>query len=209
MRFFIFFTFLYLLIGSSEAFLFVITPLKGLTSRRSRFEVMMSRSRGPGGEFPCFTAVPPSTPSDLVSIEAMLRMLERKEEREDFEAQQKGYGSTNHRANVRLFDKHEDYEPEVTLYRDQAAWCPYCQKVWLQLETKKIPYKIIKIPLRCYGDKPESFMRVNPSGSLPVATIKGMTISESNDIMYTLEREFPDHCPLIPQRPIRRRGCML
>ena len=52
-------------------------------------------------------------------------------------------------------------------------------------------------------------MRVNPSGGLPVATIKGMTISESNDIMYTLEREYPDHCPLIPQEANQRRGCIL
>ncbi len=41
--------------------------------------------------------------------------------------------------------------------RDSAAWCPYCQKVWLQLEEKEIPYVIEKINMRCYGDKPAAY----------------------------------------------------
>ena len=36
----------------------------------------------------------------------------------------------------------EGFQPEVTLYRDTAGWCPYCQKVWLLLEEKQIPYKV-------------------------------------------------------------------
>jgi glutathione S-transferase len=39
-------------------------------------------------------------------------------------------------------------EPRVKLYRDHAAWCPYCHKVVLQLEEKKIPYIIEKINMR-------------------------------------------------------------
>ena len=42
-------------------------------------------------------------------------------------------------------------EPRVKLYRDHAAWCPYCHKVVLQLEEKRIPYVIEKINMRCYG----------------------------------------------------------
>ena len=75
--------------------------------------------------------------------------------------------------------------------------------MWLQLEEKRIPYRVEKINLRCYGDKPASFFQINPSGGLPVATIKGRTISESNDIMMELERQFPHHKPLIPSDQIR------
>lgn len=52
--------------------------------------------------------------------------------------------------------------------------------------------------IRCYGDKPASFMRVSRTGGLPVATIKGTTISESNDIINLLEKAFPEHNPLWP-----------
>lgn len=40
--------------------------------------------------------------------------------------------------------------------------------MWLQLEEKRIPYTIEKINMRCYGDKPASFMAKVPRGLLPV-----------------------------------------
>jgi glutathione S-transferase len=52
--------------------------------------------------------------------------------------------------------------------------------------------------MRCYGDKPRSFMQINPSGGIPVAVIKGKTIAESNDIMQELEDKYPNHNPLLP-----------
>lgn len=86
----------------------------------------------------------------------------------------------------------------VKLYRDHAAWCPYCQKVWLQLEEKRIPYTIEKINMRCYGDKPASFLSKVPSGLLPVLEIDGRVVTESSVIMHLLEDTFPDHKPLMP-----------
>jgi len=86
----------------------------------------------------------------------------------------------------------------VKLYRDHAAWCPYCQKVWLQLEEKRIPYVMEKINMRCYGDKPPSFLRQVPSGLLPVLELDGRVVTESSVIMALLEEAFPDHTPLMP-----------
>lgn len=43
----------------------------------------------------------------------------------------------------------------------------------MQLEEKQIPYTIEKINMRCYGDKPESFYDICPSGLLPVVEFKG------------------------------------
>jgi hypothetical protein len=40
----------------------------------------------------------------------------------------------------------------------KQACVPAGQKVWLQLEEKRIPYTIEKINMRCYGDKPPSFL---------------------------------------------------
>jgi thiol-disulfide isomerase/thioredoxin len=38
----------------------------------------------------------------------------------------------------RTFKKGVIGEPRVKLYRDHATWCPYCHKIVLQLEEKKI-----------------------------------------------------------------------
>ena len=85
----------------------------------------------------------------------------------------------------------------MILYRDKAAWCPYCEKVWLHLEEKRVPYRVEKVNMRCYGDKPDWFMRMQPSGGIPVAKIDGRVITESNDIMQTLEEVFPQN-PMLP-----------
>ena len=37
----------------------------------------------------------------------------------------------NAMASVRVFEKTEEEANRVTLYRDSAAWCPYCHKVGL------------------------------------------------------------------------------
>ena len=75
-------------------------------------------------------------------------------------------GPTNAQATLRLFG-HTEEEVLVTLYRDHHAWCPYCQKVWLWLEFKRIPYRIRKVTMRCYGSKEPWFLDVVPSGMLP------------------------------------------
>ena len=58
----------------------------------------------------------------------------------------------------------------LAINRDHAAWCPYCQKVWIQLEEKQIPYVIEKINMRCYGDKPADYVAKVRAGNVQVLT---------------------------------------
>lgn len=64
-------------------------------------------------------------------------------------------GPTSSQSLLRLFGS--TGEPRVKLYRDRAAWCPYCHKVWLLLEEKRIPYKVEWINMRYVGDECLSF----------------------------------------------------
>lgn len=79
-----------------------------------------------------------------------------------------------------------------------AVRCPYCQKVWLQLELKQIPFRVEKINMRSYGDKPTWFLQKVRGGLLPAIELDGNFITESLTIMQILDREFPDGPPMIP-----------
>jgi glutathione S-transferase len=98
-------------------------------------------------------------------------------------------GLTNAQARLRLFGKTEA-DVRVTLYRDNHAWCPYCQKIWLWLEEKQIPYRIEKVTMFCYGEKELWYKRKVPSGMLPALELDGRIITESDDILIALERVF-------------------
>jgi glutathione S-transferase len=98
-------------------------------------------------------------------------------------------GLTNAQAQLRLFG-HVEADVRVILYRDHHAWCPYCQKVWLWLEEKQIPYRIAKVTMFCYGEKESWYQRKVPSGMLPALELDGRIITESDDILLALEREF-------------------
>ena len=103
--------------------------------------------------------------------------------------QERVQGPTNAQANLRLFG----YDPnsvQVTLFRDHHAWCPYCQKIWLWLEFKQIPYKIQKVTMRCYGPKEPWFLKKVPSGMLPALELNGELITESDVILLALEKQF-------------------
>lgn len=98
-------------------------------------------------------------------------------------------GPSNAQARLRLFNSAES-ELRVTLYRDHHAWCPYCQKIWLWLEWKQIPYRISKVTMRCYGRKEDWYLRKVPSGMLPALELDGRLITESDVILLALERAF-------------------
>jgi glutathione S-transferase len=98
-------------------------------------------------------------------------------------------GATNAQSRLRLFG-HPEADVRVTLYRDNHAWCPYCQKIWLWLEEKQIPYRIEKVTMFCYGEKESWYKRKVPSGMLPAIELDGRIITESDDILIALERAF-------------------
>ena len=98
-------------------------------------------------------------------------------------------GATNAQSTLRLFGKTEA-DVRVTLFRDNHAWCPYCQKIWLWLEEKQVPYRIQKVTMFCYGKKEDWYKRKVPSGMLPAVELDGRIITESDDILIALEQEF-------------------
>lgn len=98
-------------------------------------------------------------------------------------------GPTNAQSCLRLFGQPEE-EVRVTLYRDNHAWCPYCQKVWLWLEEQQIPYRIEKVTMFCYGEKERWYKCIVPSGMLPALELGGRVITESDDILIALEKAF-------------------
>jgi glutathione S-transferase len=98
-------------------------------------------------------------------------------------------GPCNAQAQLRLFGQPEE-AVRVTLYRDHHAWCPYCQKVWLWLEERRIPYRIRKVTMMCYGDKEPWYRQLVPSGMLPALELDGRLITESDRILEALEQNF-------------------
>jgi len=51
----------------------------------------------------------------------LLAVKETEIELTDDLAQKAGRGWSNHKSNIRLFDAPDDFEPEITLYRDTAG----------------------------------------------------------------------------------------
>eukprot|EP00923_Selenidium_pygospionis_P015755 GHVN01027465.1.p1 GENE.GHVN01027465.1~~GHVN01027465.1.p1 ORF type:complete len:410 (+),score=31.71 GHVN01027465.1:92-1321(+) len=98
-------------------------------------------------------------------------------------------GPTNPQARLRLFG-HSEEDVRVTLYRDNHAWCPYCQKVWLWLEEKKVPYRVEKVTMNCYGKKEAWYKSIVQAGMLPAIYLDGILITESDDIVTALEGVF-------------------
>ena len=122
-------------------------------------------------------------------------------------------GSTNAQATLRLFGRPER-EVRVTLFRDHHAWCPYCQKIWLYLEESKIPYRIRKVTMFCYGEKERWYKKIVPSGMLPALQLDHSIITESDVILHHLEQTFGplgtqgqglEHPLVYPLRQLERR----
>ena len=107
-------------------------------------------------------------------------------------------GLTNSHTRTRLFGQDES-KARVTLFRDNHAWCPYCQKIWLFLEEKKatpktssaaalslpywrffqVPYKIEKVTMFCYGEKESWYKRRVPSGAYRPRVVPGQRLHDT------------------------------
>ena len=98
-------------------------------------------------------------------------------------------GQTNPQSRIRLFNKTEK-DVRVILYRDNHVWCPYCQKVWMFLEEKQIPFKVEKVSMFCYNDKERWYLKKVPRGMLPAVELDGKVITESDVILQRLEDTF-------------------
>jgi glutathione S-transferase len=70
----------------------------------------------------------------------------------------------------------------------------------MMLEKKRIPYRIEKVNMCCYGEETTDFMRLQPNGEIPVAIIDVSTYGQSNGIMYALEELFPQNKSLKPPK---------
>ena len=116
---------------------------------------------------------------------------------QEFALRAEGKGSPHRASLKRVFD--EEKPTRVTFYRDSAAWCPYCQKLWMLLEEKKINYNVQLINMRSYGEKPQSFTSKVPGGFLPALELDGQMWTESLDIMAMLDDTFPE-IPTLPPR---------
>lgn len=170
---------------------------------------IMGKSSGPSGinsqfdsRIQSLTTSNSQTLHSWTTIREMLKSQQTSDTEKSFRENLKyGYGNGSPLHHVRLFDKsNKEEDVRVVFYRDSASWCPYCQKVWMTLEEKKIPYKIEKINMRCYGDKPREFTMMQPSGAIPVAKIDGVVYNQSNDIMYALETHFPQSKSILPSK---------
>ncbi|MCZ2201302.1 glutathione S-transferase family protein [Cylindrospermopsis raciborskii] len=89
-----------------------------------------------------------------------------------------------------------DGQPPILLYRDSNSWCPFCERVWLALEEKQIPFSTEFIDLT---NKPKWYTDLVPTTLVPAAKIEGRLVYESKDILLAIEEHFDE--TLLPEDP--------
>ncbi|KAK3232268.1 hypothetical protein Dsin_004149 [Dipteronia sinensis] len=73
--------------------------------------------------------------------------------------------------------------------------CPFCHRVLLTLEEKKIPYKLHLVNL---SDKPQWFLDISPEGKVPVVKFDDKWVPDSDVIVGILEEKFPEPSLITP-----------
>ncbi|KAK6234126.1 hypothetical protein QUC31_006532 [Theobroma cacao] len=72
---------------------------------------------------------------------------------------------------------------------DVLGDCPFCQRVVLTLEEKKVPYKMHLVNL---SDKPQWFLEISPEGKVPVVKFDDKWVPDSDVIVGILEEKYPE-----------------
>lgn len=74
---------------------------------------------------------------------------------------------------------------------DVIGDCPFCQRVLLTLEEKKVPYSLKLVDL---SNKPQWFLDVSPEGKVPVfkADEGADWVPDSDVIVKLIEEKYPD-----------------
>ena len=76
-------------------------------------------------------------------------------------------------------------------------FCPFCRKVQIVLEEKKIPYQLVPVDVLSGEARKEEFLELNPFAKVPVLIDEDLVLFESNVICEYLEELYPQP-PLLP-----------
>eukprot|EP00535_Pseudo-nitzschia_heimii_P005576 CAMPEP_0197191332 /NCGR_PEP_ID=MMETSP1423-20130617/23196_1 /TAXON_ID=476441 /ORGANISM="Pseudo-nitzschia heimii, Strain UNC1101" /LENGTH=492 /DNA_ID=CAMNT_0042643939 /DNA_START=34 /DNA_END=1513 /DNA_ORIENTATION=+ len=99
----------------------------------------------------------------------------------------------------------EEEKPVLTLYRDTNGWCPFCERVWVAIRAKGLPYEETLINLQ---NKPEWYKQMVPTNLVPAVLFHGNEddtkastsrelVWESDAILEALDAKFPDTIQLM------------
>ena len=91
-------------------------------------------------------------------------------------------------------------EPVLTLYRDTNGWCPFCERVWIGLEKKGIPYDEKLVDLQ---NKPQWYLDIVPTTLVPAIEWhdenwkadtpgSGELVWESKDILEAMDAKYAE-----------------
>jgi glutathione S-transferase len=86
----------------------------------------------------------------------------------------------------------------LTVY--DAARCPYCARVRIVLEEKRLEYEAIEVDLQ---NRPQWIYEKNETGRVPVVEEDAWILPESSVIMEYLEERYPEPA-LLPADPADR-----
>ncbi|CAN0909417.1 Glutathione S-transferase DHAR2 [Linum grandiflorum] len=78
---------------------------------------------------------------------------------------------------------------------DLQGDCPFCQRVQLTLEEKKIAYKLHLVNL---SDKPQWFLDISPEGKVPVVKFDDKWVADSDVIVGIIEEKYPEPSLVTP-----------